>query len=37
VLPANARKLMRSIGKVASWKEIIESGVKVKPRLSIMV
>ena len=28
---------MTSIGQVASWKVIMESGVRVKPRLSIIV
>jgi hypothetical protein len=37
VLPAKARKLITNMGHSASRKEIIESGVSVKPKLSIMV
>jgi hypothetical protein len=37
VLPPNAKKAMTSMGHVASQKEAIESGVKVKPRLLIIV
>ena len=32
VLPMIMRKLPKSNGKIAYWKEIIESGVRVKPR-----
>jgi hypothetical protein len=37
VLPARARKLINSMGHVASWNEIMLSGVRVRPRLLIMV
>lgn len=37
VFPAKARKLMMNMGQPASRKEIMESGVRVKPRLEIMV
>lgn len=37
VFPAKAKKLMLIMGQMAVLNEIIESGVKVNPKLSTMV